>query len=299
MKKELDAAVEKSRQGRVHAELAVQLLDGAESQFQGLTRDLSLTGFSAFLKRIHSVGLAEPINYSLLTPGEIRRSLAGKELSAVLEMGLSIGPAAVEVVRVENSWLKDFDMFVAFNFKTLNDGEKTAIARYVEEHEEDREPVPVHPEEKIHREKLGETDVIRISIPARYFYLSHMRNLCERLALEMGFSKTEAMRIKVSFDEVLTNAFKHGCKNYGHDKISIQISFDDAGIFVHIRDPGGRPFDYKKYREFDKKFPDSSRTGLHLVDKFSDGWAVNTKLGKYTEVSFFKNRPQSDQEEKG
>ena len=42
--------------------------------------------------------------------------------------------------------------------------------------------------------------------------------------------------------------------------------------------------------DFDRSFPASSRTGLHLVEKFVDGWVVNTKKGEYTEVSFFKNR---------
>ena len=71
------------------------------------------------------------------------------------------------------------------------------------------------------------------------------------------------------------------------------LTFDDAGIFICVRDHAGRPFDYKKYREFDEKHPDSSRTGLHLVDRLMDGWAVNTKPGKFTEVSFYKNRTSS------
>lgn len=277
------------RENRVRAEIVVQLLDGANPRYEGVTRDLSTSGFSAFLRRISEGTLRESVDYSLLTAHEIEGDLAGRSLSAVMEMGLSIGPAAVTLIRAEHSWQKNFDMFAAFHFESLNESEIAAITRYADKHAGLQRPVTIEPEEGFKREETGEPDVVRIVFPARHFYLAHMRDLCEKLVLEGGFNLAEALKIKVAFDEVLTNAFKHGCTNYGRDKIDVQISLDGAGIFVCVRDPGGKPFDYKRYREFDKKFPDSSRTGLHLVDKFTDGWSVNTKPGKYTEVTFFKN----------
>ncbi len=280
------------REDRTHAELAVQLLEGADRRYEGVTRDLSTSGFSAFLKRISKGTLRESVDYSLLTAHEIEGDLAARKLSVVLEMGLSIGPVAVSLIRAEHSWRKNFDMFAAFSFDSIDESESAAITKYANEHIDLQEHVSVEPEEKLGRGKTGEPDVVRIVFPARHFYLAHMRDLCEKLALEGGFNRDEALRIKVVFDEVLTNAFKHGCIHYGRDKIDVQISLDTAGIFVCVRDPGGTVFNYKQYREFDKKFPDSSRTGLHLVDKFTDGWSVNTKPGKYTEVTFFKNRSQ-------
>ncbi len=280
------------RQSRTHAELVVQLLEGADRRYEGVTRDLSMSGFSAFLKRTSEGILRESVDYSLLTVHEIEGDLTGRKLSAVLEMGLSIGPVAVSLIRAEHSWRKDFDMFAAFSFESLNESDGAAITKYTNEHSDLRKHVSVEPEEKLGWEKTGEADVVRIAFPARHFYLTHMRDLCEKLALQGGFNQNEALKIKVAFDEVLTNAFKHGCIHYGRDKIDVQISLDTAGVFVCVRDPGGTVFDYKRYREFDKKFPDSSRTGLHLVDKFTDGWSVNTKPGKYTEVAFFKNRSQ-------
>lgn len=281
---------------RARAELVVQLLDDAVKVYDGVTRDISMSGFSAFLKHSSADGLRESIDFSQLTVNELKKTVAGKDLSAVLEMGLSIGPATVKPVRIEHSWRKNFDVFAAFRFKGLNESDKTALGKYLEEHGEAiAAPFDLESEEEKAKGKdIAETDVIRIIFPGRYFYLAHMRDLCEKLALERGFDKSDAMKIKVAFDEVLTNAFKHGCSDYGHDKIDVQISFDDSGIFVVVRDPGGRSFDYKKHGEFDKQFPDSSRTGLHLVSKFMDGWAVNIKQGKYTEVSFFKNRVKEE-----
>ncbi len=283
---------------RAHAELVVQLLDEATNLYDGVTRDISMSGFSAILKPSPRDGFRETIDYSQLTVNELKGTLTGKKLSAVLEMGLSIGPATVKPTRVEHSWRKNFDIFAAFHFQLLNDSDKTALAKYLEEHGEVVELASEPAKEEGKKKDLVESDVIRIVFPGRHFYLAHMRDLCEKLAVERGFKKNDAMRIKVAFDEVLTNAFKHGCSDYGHDKIDVQISFDDSGIFVIVRDPGGKSFDYKRYGEFDKQFPDSSRTGLHLVSKFMDGWAVNIKPGKYTEVSFFKNRPQEEGKEK-
>ena len=207
-----------------------------------------------------------------------------------MEMGLSIGPTTISLIRAEHSWRKNFDMFAAFSFEPINEGEITAISKYTDEHGR-LQKMPTQEKETLERPDTGEPDVIHIVFPARHFYLGHMRDLCEKLVIERGFNQMEALQIKVAFDEILTNAFKHGCTHYGQDKIDVQISTDSSGVFVCVRDPGGKPFNYKQYREFDQKFPDSSRTGLHLVDKFADGWAVNTKLGKYTEVTFFKNHP--------
>lgn len=281
------------RENRIHAELVVQLYEGGKIRYEGVTRDLSTSGFSAFLKRISEGTLRETIDYSFLTVSEIEGDLRARQLSAVMEMGLPIGPAVVSLIRAEHSWRKNFDMFAAFRFESINESEVTAIAKYADEHDRLQE-VPIEQEEKLGRKETGEPDVVHIVFPARHFYLGHMRDLCEKLVLERGFDQMEALQIKVAFDEVLTNAFKHGCTHYGRDKIDVQISTDAAGVFVCVRDPGGKPFDYKRYREFDDKFPDSSRTGLHLVDKFTDGWSVNTKRGKYTEVTFFKNHPQKE-----
>ncbi len=278
------------RKDRIRAEVAVQMLEGAKKRFDGVTRDVSVSGFSAFLRTVAEDSIRESIDYSVLAPEEMKQALAKMDLSVVLDMGFPIGPAALVVMRVENSWRKDFDMFAAFEFKSLNESEKVAISDYVAAQAEAQPPVPAQAEEGPAREGVGEPEVVNVNFPARYFYLAHVRELCERLSREAGFAEEDAMKIKVAFDEVLTNAFKHGCINYGVDKIDVNLTFDDAGVFVCVRDPAGRPFDYRKYREFDEKHPDSSRTGLHLVDRLMDGWAVNTKPGKFTEVSFFKNR---------
>ena len=139
------------------------------------------------------------------------------------------------------------------------------------------------------REHLSDPD-IHVVLRAKYLYIAHMRDLCESLALEMGFSEDDAFGIKLVVDEILTNAFEHGCTHPGNDKIDFKVSFAGTGIFICVRDPGGKPFDYRKYKGFEVSSPDSVGSGLCLVDKFTDEWVVNTKPGEYTEVMSFKRK---------
>lgn len=150
-------------------------------------------------------------------------------------------------------------------------------------------------EEGLGHEYLQDPD-IHVVLRAKYLYIAYMRDLCEDLALETGFDENEAFAIKLAFDEILTNAFEHGCTHPGDDKIEIRISFAGTGAFVCIRDPGGKPFDYRRYKGFHEKFPDAIGSGLCLVDKFTGEWVVNTKSGEYTDVMFFKKK--SEREEK-
>lgn len=154
---------------------------------------------------------------------------------------------------------------------------------------------PSGPEKDMGREH-SKTPDIHVVLRAKYLYIAYIRDLCGGLAREMGFSEGDAFGIKLVVDEIVTNAFEHGCTHPGDDKIDVKISFAGTGIFICVRDPGGKLFDHRKYRGFEANSPDSIGSGLCLVDKFSDEWVVDAKSGEYTEVMFFKRK--SEKEEK-
>ena len=148
--------------------------------------------------------------------------------------------------------------------------------------------------EDVGREHLSDPD-IHMVLRAKYLYIAYMRDLCEGLALDMGFNENEAFGIKLAIDEVLTNAFEHGCTHPGSDTIDIKISFAGTGIFICVRDSEGKQFDHKKYRGIVVSSPGSIGTGLCLVDMFTDEWVVNTKPGEYTDVMFFKRKSEKEE----
>ena len=152
---------------------------------------------------------------------------------------------------------------------------------------------PSKMERDVVREHLSDPD-IHIVLRAKYLYIAYMRDLCESMALGMGFGENDAFGIKLVVDEILTNAFEHGCTHPGNDKIDVKISFAGTGIFICVRDPGGIPFDYRKYKGVEVSSPDSVGSGLCLVDKFTDEWVVNTKPGEYTEVMSFKRKSEKE-----
>lgn len=143
-------------------------------------------------------------------------------------------------------------------------------------------------------EHLSDPD-IHIVLRAKHRCIAYMRDLCESLALDVGFNEDDAFGIKLAIDEILTNAFEHGCTYPGSDKVDIKISFAGTKIFICVRDSRGKQFDYRKYKGIEVRSPGSIGTGLCLVDRFTDEWVVNTKPGEYTDVMFFKRKSEKEE----
>ncbi len=282
------------RARRLKVKVPVQLTDDTSKVYTGMTNDVSVSGFSAFLRCKEEFVINELVNnaFVLLNFPKLEQLFFDKEFQTVFNLDAGIQPQVTEVVRVENSWLRGFEVFIAARFPRMNEETRAKLASYIEEHTEDLDKeILVDAEEEIIRSlDVSRGDTIIMQFPGRYLYIPIVRDICDQLAREIGFSDIDCFKIKVAADEVFSNAFKHGSPKHGDNLITVKVTLDRKGIFIRVRDEGGIPFNYKRYRDFDRKFPDSSRTGLHLVDKFMDGWVVNTKKGEYTEVSFFKNR---------
>lgn len=282
------------RARRLKVKVPVQLTDDSGKVYTGMTNDVSVSGFSAFLRCKEEFVINELVNnaFVLLNFPKLEQLFFDKEFQTVFNLDAGISPQPTEVVRVENSWLRGFEVFIAARFPRMDEQTREKLTTYIDEHTEDldQELLVDAEEEVIRNLDVSRGDTIIMQFPGRYLYIPIVRDICDQLAREIGFSDIDCFKIKVAADEVFSNAFKHGSPKHGENLITVKVTLDRKGIFIRVRDEGGIPFNYKRYRDFDRKFPDSSRTGLHLVDKFMDGWVVNTKKGEYTEVSFFKNR---------
>ncbi len=282
------------RAKRLKVKVPVQLTDETGKVYTGMTNDVSVSGFSAFLRCKEEFVINELVNnaFVLLNFPKLEQLFFDKEFQTVFNLDAGVTPQRTEVVRVENSWLRGFEVFIAARFPRMDDESRLKLESYIDDHVEDlgREATVEADEEVIRSLDVSRGDTIVMQFPGRHLYVPIVRDICDQLAREIGFSDIDCYKIKVAADEVFSNAFKHGSPKHGDNLITVKVTLDRKGIFIRVRDEGGIPFNYKRYRDFDRKFPDSSRTGLHLVDKFMDGWVVNTKKGEYTEVSFFKNR---------
>lgn len=282
------------RAKRVKVRVKVQLSQDESKDYHGITHDLSTSGFSAFLRCKEDFVVNEVLSNAFvqLNFSRMESLFFDREFRAVFNLEAPVEPLTAEVVRVENSWLKGFEVFVACRFKGAPEPTTRVLAGFVERFDTDveRSQAIAREEEEVMNLDLPDGETLTFYFPGRYLYIDIFRDLVERLARQIGFLDLDAFKIKVCADEVFTNAFKHGCPQQHENTIIVKVTLDRKGIFVRVRDEGGVPFDYRKYRDFDVKFPNSSRTGLHLVDKFMDGWIANTKPGESTEVSFYKHR---------
>ncbi len=336
----------------IQAKLTVRLYEGSRNCFAGITRDVSPSGFSAFLKHVYSNSHDKKFDYSSLTTDEIRRKLSGKGLYAVIDVKRRIVMNELRVTSVERSLHASFDLLAVFSSDDLSESDWSVVANCAAKSpdvetkaevtrakspdvetkaevirakspdvetkaEVTREKSPdVETKAEVIREKSpdvetkaevtqswqaqaepnrelpSEIEDVHIVFRARYFYIAYMRDLCDKLAIEMGFGQDEVFKLKLAMDEVLTNAIEHGCSNYGENRIDVKISFAEDGITVRVRDSGGKGFDDKMYRGNSEGEPGSIRSGLCLVDRFTDIWEVHTSPNEYTEVVFFKRKTE-------
>jgi anti-sigma regulatory factor (Ser/Thr protein kinase) len=130
-----------------------------------------------------------------------------------------------------------------------------------------------------------------VTFPARRVHAAVFRCICESLATQAGFTGRDVFMIKLAADEVFTNAVTHGSEAYGVSRIYSDIVLDNEGMTVTVRDEAGRPFNYHTFQSRrGEERPGAVKSGLDLVDRVMDSWAVRTEHGKYTEVTFRKRR---------
>ncbi|MDP7034531.1 MAG: ATP-binding protein [Planctomycetota bacterium] len=289
------------RAQRIQLQVRVQIEEPGGKEYLGITHDFSTTGFSAFLRCKEDFVVSEVMSNAFVQINfeKLESLFYDRKFRTVLNLeNESIPPLVCSVVRVENSWLRGFEVFVACRFKDLDESNRQNLEAHIQNQLEsgavgyDEVDLPVSDDDL-------QGEVIRLELPARHMYIAYFRDFCEKLARDVGFSESNAFKIKVAADEVFSNAFEHGSPSYGGNKIQAKITTNRDGMHVRVRDQAGVPFDVTRYQDTLAVDETQRRSGLHLLSEFTDGWWVKTEQGMYTEISFQKNRKSRGHESDG
>jgi serine/threonine-protein kinase RsbW len=113
------------------------------------------------------------------------------------------------------------------------------------------------------------TDQFEVVIPSDY---ESGQAVVERIMAEVvqaGFSSRDEFGIRLSVDEAVTNAIKHGNKLSPDKTVRIDFQRTDAGIRVEIEDqgPGFRPEDVPDCTK-DENLESPTGRGLMLMREF-------------------------------
>ncbi len=281
------------RAKRLKIRVPIQLTGPNGKIYSGISNDLSPSGFSAFLRCREDFVVEELTDNAFVLHGfpRLEQLFVGKSFRTVFNLDMQLPPWTSSINRVENSWLRGFEVFVAARFDELDSDRKSRLESYIDSR---LEHLPaeslIDDPERLRDLDAVAGDLIELRFPGRYVYIPIVRDACEQLARQSGFSETDCFKIKVTADEVFSNAFRHGSPEYGENTIEVTIKIDPAGMLVRVRDQGGVPFNFKRFRDAESTNPAADRSGLHLVDRFVDNWVVNIKQGEYTEVTFYKRK---------
>ncbi len=287
------------RPKRLRTPARLTLLLRGSPALTGTMRDAGVSGFHAFVNPMPDTPdprLAQDAigRTTFIALEEILREL---ELEARVHDEPSLENLTVRILRVEPSWEAGFALFVAGRFGFMKRETRERLRSWLGSQDGSAPAQGVmRPEEEMLWPQVHEKgDDIVFTVPARYYLIPHLRELCGRLARDAGLEDLAAYQVMVAADEVITNAFKHGSPLYGESKIHVRIHIDRRGFWLYVRDEGGIPFDVEMYRNKDVRRPEAGHRGIHLVSRFTDSWDVTTQPGKSTEVSFFKSRESEDQ----
>lgn len=287
---------------RLKIRVPVQLTGEDGKVYAGMSNDVSPFGFSAFLRCREDFVVDELSSAPAEAPHvlhnfpKLEELFLSRQFRSVFNLDMELPPQQSTVARVENSWLRGFEVFVAARFSDIEEAESGRIMQFIVDQTPQLPPEAlVEDPDRVAALDAIEGDTINLEFPGRYLFIPVVRDVCEQLARQAGFSEMDCFKIKVSADEVFSNAFRHGSPDYGDDKIHVVIKLAHDGILVRVRDEGGIPFDFRRFRRHDESGDsdglDVNRlSGMHLVDKFVDNWTVSIEEGTYTEVAFYKKK---------
>jgi len=245
-------------------------------------RDIDEDGICCFLSQVGE---------ALIAPG-------ARVSVSVAARGHGIGPLNALISAVERSWVPGYEIVVTCRFENIPSESKERLSRFVQSI---GRPQEIFTRKPARARKLPEVpyllkdaEVVQFVFPARFSYIEHFRNACEKLAEEAGFDEFECHQIKVAADELFSNALHHGSTEYGKSRIFAKILLSREGIVLCVRDQSGVPFDHEKYREEIEPGDRRSISGLRLIDKVADDWVVTTEPGKFTLVCIYKRKRNAD-----
>lgn len=291
--------VQKHRVRRYHrADFAreVQVYLDSETVAHGLTRDLSTDSVSIFLslKGVREYFKDEcPPEGGPIKLSKLKKKIVGQTLMLAVNDAHLNEPLDLNVLRVESSWQKGYDIFVAGKFVNLNDFQvkelEKACPQVIERQDtSDRYVSATLPafKNKIENES---SDQITLEYTSNYANVRSTRDYITNLSDRHEFNEEEVYQIKLMVDELLMNAFLYGSTEPGRNTTKVKILIGPSGILMEVTDHAGQHFNDHPYH-LRRDVRAGPVGGLALVEAYSDDWQVDLHKGTFTRITFYKTR---------
>lgn len=269
---------------------------------KNLSLFVSLKGAGKFFSTPSENGKAK-IKFS-----EIRNKLSGQNLMISIDDKMFTEPVNFVVKRVEPSWRKGFELYVAGLFGDIDDfmsRELNMLCKrlYMEksgqvDNADDAEAVEqgnkskkryVSDDLKAFEAEMDEEgpDVFTYSYTNGFAQVKVHRDLIANLMKVYEFSDPECYQVKLAVDELLMNAYLYGSIEPGRDRTEVHVKMLQGKMLLSVKDMAGVDFDDSPYHTR-KKFDPSRMGGLSLVQLYTADWHVFTKSGEFTKITFYK-----------
>lgn len=297
--------LQKHRVRRYHrAEFAreVHVFLDSDTTAHGLTRDLTPDSVSIFLSLKGAQSYFKDV---VGEDGQAKLSTVRKKLINQTVL-VSIGDAQVSepldilVLRVDPSWQKGYDLFIAGRFQNLNDFqikelEKACPSVLVRQSADApyRSSSLPNFKQKLENE---EHEKIRLEYTNSYPNVRSTRDYVATLAGYHGYPEEEVYQIKLISDELLMNAFLYGSKEIGKNTTKLNLTFGPSGMIFEVIDQEGAHFNDRPYH-LRRDVRSGPVGGLALVEAYSDDWQVESHQGNFTKVTYFKTKTTSEEGE--
>jgi anti-sigma regulatory factor (Ser/Thr protein kinase) len=293
--------LEKHRVRRYHrADFAreVQLFLDSETTIHGLTRDLSTDSVSIF---VSLKGAKEFFSDVLSDDGQLKLSalkkkfIGGTLLVSINDTSLR-EPINLKVLRVEISWQKGYDIFLAGKFQNLDDFqtkelEKACPSVLVRQETDQHYSSSTLPTFKSKLESDPSLQFIHLEYTSSYANVRSTRDYIANLADRHEFNEEEVYQIKLMVDELLMNAFLYGSTEKDRNHSNIKLHIGQPGMIIEVTDHGGNHFNDRPYH-LRRDVRSGPVGGLALIEAYSDDWQVDIHREKFTRVTFFKTRSE-------
>ncbi len=271
----------------------IKLFLDSEEILTGITRDISPQSLSMFISLKGAVPYLEQkglIKDKKVSLNKIKKFLQNETVLISFEDDNIQEPVDIRILRVESSWKKSYEIFLAGQFENIDEFIAKGIEKFCPEEKE-----------KVNKKKYVSTkipqfkEVVEEDHPNKlnfefnnsYAHVILMRDFIASLTEKYNFSDEDVYLIKLISDEVLMNAFLYGSTVKGRDKTLLNITINSHGIIVEITDFAGIDFDDTPYH-VRKELSLKQLGGLALIEAYSDDWQVDIDKNVQTTLTFCK-----------
>jgi anti-sigma regulatory factor (Ser/Thr protein kinase) len=272
----------------------IKLFLDSEEILTGITKDISPHSLSMFISLkgaipyLENKGLLKDKKISL---NKIKKFLQNETVLISFEDDKIKEPIDIRILRIESSWKKGYEIFIAGQFENIDEFIAKGIENYCPE-EKGKVDKKKYISTKIpHLKEFIEEDhpnKLNFDFNNSYSHVILMRDFIASLAEKYNFSAEDVYFIKLIADEVLMNAFLYGSTIVGRDKTLLNIIINSQGIIVEVTDFAGVYFDDTPYH-VRKELSLKQLGGLALIEAYSDDWQVDIENNVQTTLTFCKS----------